>query len=52
MAGGESWKLSRRLEISRLKIVVIIVEQLHESVGVAFGVTAGVRSVRARGGTK
>src|SRR5438034_2028588 len=52
MAGGKSWKLSRRLEISRLKIVVIIVEQLHESVGVAFGVTAGIRSVWTRGGTK
>src|SRR5438445_10366442 len=52
LAGGGSWKFSRRLEIPPLKIAVIIVEQLHESVGVAFGVTAGVRSVWARGGTK
>src|SRR5882724_6143482 len=46
------WKFPRRLEIGGIEIVVIIMEELHKRIGIAFSVTTRIRSIRASGGSQ
>src|SRR5437763_1406700 len=44
----ECRKFSWRLKISRLQIIVKIMEELHERVGISFCMPSGIRSIRPR----
>ena len=47
MAGCKCWKFARRFKIAGFQVVVIIVEELHKCVGIAFRMAA--RDMRRRG---
>jgi hypothetical protein len=48
VAGLEGGKGARVIEIAGVQVLVEITEKLHEGIGIAFGVAAGVGSVTAR----
>src|SRR5579862_4640465 len=50
VASGEGWEFARGAEVAGGDVVVEVVEELDEGVGIAFGVSAGIRGVGASRG--